>query len=140
MTNAIIPVVDLPSMAHSLEARVPFLDHELMEFCAQIPPWIKYRWGREKYILRRAVRDALPPEICWRRKFGMSAPTRDLIAGIELSEKSLRDQGCFHPSFVMNLLAQHRRGQADQSNFLMAIATTLLWDDMFLKCSPCARP
>jgi len=135
MADSVIPHVDLPSMAHSLEARVPFLDHVLVEFCATIPPWIKRRRGREKHVLRRAMRGILPPEICWRMKFGLSAPTGDWMANTLplLSERSVREKGYFNPSRVAALVAEHQTGQKDRSRLLLTILTTHLWDDLFLK-------
>jgi len=74
LSDYIIRNLDATSMAYSLEVRVPFLDHELVEFCAEIPPTLKMRGIEEKYILRRAMRDSLPAEIVRRKKRGLSAP------------------------------------------------------------------
>src|SRR5580704_3873323 len=60
--------LDRASMAFGLEVRVPFLDHELVEFCSRIPPTLKMRGFREKYILREALRGVLPDEIRTRKK------------------------------------------------------------------------
>ena len=65
---------DRASMAVTLEARVPFLDHTLAEFAAKIPPSLKIKMGRKKYILKRAFRNILPPEIIHRRKKGFGVP------------------------------------------------------------------
>jgi asparagine synthase (glutamine-hydrolysing) len=132
LADLIIPHVDLPSMAHSLEVRVPFLDHVLVELCSAIPPWVKMRGLREKHVLRRAMQGILPPEICWRGKFGLSAPTGDWLAAAPLSQADLRAQGCFDPATVARLLAQHRRGRANHGRLLMLIATTVLWEGQFL--------
>jgi asparagine synthase (glutamine-hydrolysing) len=131
LANMVIPLVDLPSMAHSLEARVPFLDHELAEFCAAIPPWVKMRGLCEKHVLRRAMHGILPPEICRRRKFGMSAPS--LLP--PLAESCCRDNDCFNASRVASLAAEHRAGRKDHSRLLLAVFTTQLWNDMFLKAN-----
>jgi asparagine synthase (glutamine-hydrolysing) len=137
MADSVIAHVDLCSMAYSLEARVPFLDHVLVEFCATIPPWIKLRGLREKHVLRRAMRGVLPAEICWRKKFGLSAPTRDLVAGL-LPQLAGRANGWFNPSQVATLIAQHQQGQANHSRLLLLIWTTQLWDELFLKRFSCA--
>jgi len=144
-SNAIILTTDLLTTAYSLEARVPFLDDAFVEFCARIPPWVKMRGLQGKYVLRRAMRDILPPEICRRRKFAMSAPTRDWMAGALpefaiplLSEQSLRDKGYFNPCRVAALVAEHQAGQKDHSRLLLAILSTQLWDDLFLKRFLCA--
>ena len=65
---------DRASMAVTLEARVPFLDHTLVEFAAKIPPSLKIKNGSKKYILKRAFRDILPPEILHRKKQGFGVP------------------------------------------------------------------
>ncbi len=74
LSDYIIRNLDATSMAYSLEVRVPFLDHELVELCNQIPPALKMRGLQEKHILRQAMRDNLPPEIHRRRKRALSAP------------------------------------------------------------------
>ncbi len=70
----LLTLTDRMSMAHSLEVRVPFLDHRLLEYAATIPPELKLRGMERKHILKRAVRDLLPPEILNRRKMGFSVP------------------------------------------------------------------
>ena len=66
--------LDRASMAYSVEARVPFLDHELVEYCARIPPRVKMKWLREKHVLRRAMESVLPPDIVNRKKRGLQVP------------------------------------------------------------------
>jgi len=136
---------DLPAMAYSLETRIPFLDDAVVEFCARIPPWLNMRGLQKKYILQRAVRDILPPELCRRKKFAMAAPTRDWMTGALpefaaslLSGQSVREKGHFNPSRVAALLAEHQTGQQDHSRLLMTILSTQLWDDLFVKRFSCA--
>jgi len=137
MANSVIPRVDRPSMAHSLEARVPFLDHELVEFCARIPPSLKWRGRREKFLLRLAMREVLPSEICWRKKFPMSAPTRELVDGV-LPAITDRTDGWFDPARLRALVADHRAGRADHSRILLLIVTMQLWEELFRKRFSCA--
>src|SRR5687767_10995329 len=66
--------VDITSMANSLEARSPFLDHEVMELAARLPAEIKFRGGRLKSLLKRAFADLLPPKNVNRRKMGFGVP------------------------------------------------------------------
>lgn len=140
LADSVISHLDLFSMAHSVEARVPFLDHPFVDFCAMIPPWIKMQRWEEKAVLRRAMHGILPPELCRRKKFGLSAPTRDWVAAALpefaasiLSPKQLQDTGWFNPATVARLLTEHQAGRVDHSRLLMMILTTQLWDDMFLK-------
>jgi asparagine synthase (glutamine-hydrolysing) len=143
MAESVMQHLDLHSMAYSLEARVPFLDHPLVEFCASIPPRVKMRGLREKHVLRRAMRKILPREICQRKKFPLSAPIRDWMQGNLpdfaeelLSETKLRDKGLFSPAFVADLRAQHKSGRIDHSRLLMNILSTQLWEELFLKQFP----
>lgn len=140
LPESIVQHLDLLSMAYSLEARVPFLDHLLVEFCASIPPWIKMRGLQEKDVLRRAMKEILPQEICRRKKFPLSAPVGDWMSGDMpdfaaelLSEQKLRDKDFFDPAFVTDLMAQHKSGRANHSRILMKIIGTQLWDELFLR-------
>ncbi len=74
LADLIVRGLDRATMAHSLEARVPFLDHELVELCTQIPPSLKMKHLKEKYIFRKAMASHLPPEIANRKKRGLLAP------------------------------------------------------------------
>jgi len=137
----LLPLLDRPSMAHSVEARVPFLDHKLAEFCAQIPPSLKMKRFREKYILRRALEDVLPREIVRRPKFGMMAPWEQWASGKLpsfaeelLSERALRATGYFDPRAVLALLKRARaRNHRSSSRQLMTVLIVQLWDQLFLR-------
>jgi len=131
--------LDRPSMACGVEARVPFLDHELVEFCAGMPVDLKLRGDTEKYILRRALRGLLPPEILERRKRGLRAPAATWwrqdplpdFAQSLLSEAELRRVGLFDPPAVHALIASHRRGEANYSRPLDALLTMQKRDALF---------
>ena len=138
LSESIIPRLDTMSMAHSLEARVPFLDHPLVEFCSTIPPWVKLRRWQEKAVLRDAMRGVLPREIRERKKVPMSAPIRDWmrrslpdVAAESLADARVRAAGYFEPACVARLLGQHQSGAADHGRLLLLIASTHLWDDLF---------
>jgi asparagine synthase (glutamine-hydrolysing) len=130
-------------MAYSLEARVPFLDHELVELCAQIPPSLKMRWLQEKHILRRALRGLLPQEVLQRKKHGLAAPFRQWMRDLPefamelLSERQIRDKGYFDPQVVGHMVQQHRAGNADYGRPLTGVVKVQLWDDLFRRgCQP----
>jgi len=139
LPNYITRHLDAASMAYSLEVRVPFLDHEFVELCAQIPPALKMRGLQEKHILRLAMRDVLPPEILRRKKRGLAAPvvqwTRDLpeFATELLSEHQLYEKGYFNPKFVIRMLDHHRTGKANYPGQLMGVLGVQLWDDLFMR-------
>jgi asparagine synthase (glutamine-hydrolysing) len=126
-------------MAHSLEARVPFLDHEFIEFCARIPPALKMKRLQEKYILRQAVRKLLPKQIVWRKKRGLSAPFDQWLReklpdfAVEMfSEANLSKKGYFHPPAVHDLLKKHRAGERDCGAHLLGILAIQVWDELFM--------
>ena len=139
LADLVIPHLDLLSMSHGLEARVPFLDHPFVEFCATIPPRFKMRRLQEKFILRYAMKEILPREIRLRKKFGLSAPTRDWInralpewSHSLLSAQELNARGWFKPSSISNLIRQHQSGETDHSRLLLMVLTTQLWDELFM--------
>lgn len=144
LSDYIVRGLDRGSMAYSLEARVPFLDHELVELCAQIPPSLKMKRLKEKYIFRKAMASHLPPEIANRKKRGLLAPSvpwlrENMPEYIKyfFSEPQLRKKGYFNPSFVRQLLNQHRAGKNNFSRALMVILNMQVWDELFIQgCKP----
>ncbi len=131
--------LDASSMAYSLEARVPFLDHELVELCARIPPRFKMRWLREKHVLRQALHNDLPAEILNRKKRGLGAPRSQWLRDKPEYTRSLltagpiRDKGYFDPETVTLLLERHLAGVSDYGSVLMGVIGVQLWDDLFVR-------
>lgn len=132
--------VDKMSMAHSIEARVPFLDHKLWEFCATLPARYKLRGRTEKYLLRRATRKILPEATRARRKKGLASPYARWLqaarlpdwAETALSPNSLRQAGLFDPHAVAQLRRAHQAGQPDLGPLLMGVLSTQLWHNCFI--------
>lgn len=130
----LLTLTDRISMAHSLEVRVPFLDHELLEFAATIPPALKLAGMEKKHILKRAVADLLPEDFLTRRKMGFSAPVavwfrnelRDFVEDT-LSESSLRAAGIFEPAMVRRILDAHYSRKANLDNTIWALITFSIW-------------
>lgn len=130
---------DRMSMAASLEARSPFLDHELVEFAARIPPDLKLRGNLGKYLLRRAFRDKLPPEILRRQKHGFGVPVgRWFRTGLKgylqdnlLSARSL-GRGYFRPDAVRRLVDDHLSGRRDHGHALWTLLTFEIWHQVFM--------
>jgi asparagine synthase (glutamine-hydrolysing) len=140
LADYIVQGLDRASMAHSLEARVPFLDHELVELCTRIPPSLKTKRLKEKYIFRKAMASHLPPEIANRKKRGLLAPSKPWLSGnmpeyikYFFSESQLRKKGYFNPSFVRQLLNQHRAGRENFSRALMVVLSVQVWDELFIE-------
>ena len=128
---------DQMSMAASIESRVPFLDHRLVEFAARLPVNLKLRGLTTKYILRRAMRDVLPPEILSRRKMGFPVPVgawlrgrfRHLLDEFVLSERAL-GRGIFNPAYVRELAARHVAGE-NQTERLWMLMNFEIWQRRF---------
>jgi asparagine synthase (glutamine-hydrolysing) len=110
---------DKLSMASAIEARVPYLDHELVEFVLRLPPALKIRRGTTKYLLRRYAQRLLPPESTRRRKLPFYVPVENYLrapafqAMLEdtLSESAVRARGIVRPEAVAALRARMRRGE-----------------------------
>jgi asparagine synthase (glutamine-hydrolysing) len=132
--------VDRMSMAHSIEARVPFLDHELWEFAAGLPSRMLLNGSQPKGLLREAVRDLLPPEILARRKWGLAAPYSDWLrrprlsdwAEEALSESALAEAGYFEAEAVRRLRAEHQSGRRNHARALMGVIGTQEWHRQFI--------
>jgi asparagine synthase (glutamine-hydrolysing) len=140
LPDFILHKLDRISMAQSLEVRVPFLDHEVVEFSARIPVSLKMRWLQEKHVLRRAFRGWLPDEILMRRKRGLNAPRHAWLRGplpafaVEaLSPERVRQAGFFRPATVERLLSEHRAGRAQYGDLLVAVLWLQLWDELLLR-------
>ena len=130
---------DRVAMANSIEGRVPYLDHRVIEFANRLPPSFKIRGMTEKYLLRRALADLLPDEIVNRTKQPYRAPDSasfffdgrplDYVADA-LSETSLREAGYFDPATVSRLYEKCRAGRAtgfaDNQAFVGVLSTMLL--------------
>lgn len=126
--------VDITSMANSLEARSPFLDHEVMEFAARLPIKFKLKGKQSKYLLKRAFNDLLPAENMNRRKMGFGVPVgkwflgplRELLSDSLIAEGS-RLREYFKAGEVRRLVSQHLTKQADHSFQLWNLLMLELW-------------
>lgn len=130
---------DRVAMAHSIEGRVPFLDHRVIEFANRLPPSFKIRGLTEKYLLRRALADLLPADISTRTKQPYRAPDSACFfeggvaipaAAEALDPQRLRDAGIFDPAAVARLVEKCRNGRAtgfaDNQAFVGVLSTMLL--------------
>ena len=133
-------LVDRQAMAWSVEARLPFLDHELVEYCMRIPPSLKLRRRTEKYVLRRAMRGVVPEEILRRRKRPLVAPHRRWMVGALpgfahqlLNGESLRAKGYFEARQVDRLRRVASTGARGASEALIAVLAVQVWDEIFVR-------
>lgn len=129
---------DRCSMAASLEARAPFLDHQLAEYAAGIPFNLKLRRAQTKHILKEAARDLLPDDIIDRKKHGFGIPLgawlrRDMrpVRDLLLSRRA-RQRGLLKMRAVERLIAQHENGQRDNNRQLWALLTLEEWHRQFV--------
>ncbi len=147
MIDDVLTKVDRMSMAVSLEAREPLLDHKLLEFAARVPASLKLRDGRTKYLLRRALERKVPREIVDRPKRGFDAPIgrwlRGPLAGLGsalLLDGRLRDRGLFAPREVTRLWEEHQSGRADHSHRLWQLVMLELWFRQFVDGTAASQP
>jgi asparagine synthase (glutamine-hydrolysing) len=134
----LLAIADRTSMAHSLEVRVPYLDHTLVEFMAGVPGALKIGGLQKKRFLRLAFRDDLPREILDRRKSGFSLPVarwlREDLRGLlddTLSPARLGRDGLFEPAVVADLQREHYTRKRDWSSVLWALLMFHLWADHY---------
>jgi asparagine synthase (glutamine-hydrolysing) len=130
---------DQMSMAASIESRVPFLDHKLVEFAAALPNRLKLRGFKTKWILREAVREILPPEILSRPKMGFPVPFGNWVRGpwsaiardVLLDSRS-RQRGIVEPAAVERLIAAHRAGETNGADAIWSLLNLELWYRTFI--------
>ena len=131
--------MDIATMAHSLEARSPFLDHELMEFAASIPAELKLAGMQKKVVLRDALRGEIPDDILDRPKQGFGVPIVDWFRGelrgyVEdvLFDPVARSRGYFDERYVRHLVTSHGKGREDHSYRIWALLMHELWHREFV--------
>ena len=134
LPDNVLAKTDIVSMANSLEVRVPFLDHRIVQFSTEIPAEMKLKAGiQKKHILKRAVKDLLPREIINRPKLGIISPVKSWLRTelSEVSEESLFPiifkQGFVNKNFVKKLIKMHLNGSRDNSRKLWSLITLEAW-------------
>ena len=139
MIDDVLTKVDRMSMAVSLEAREPLLDHKLLEFAASVPAALKLKDGRSKYLLRRVLERRVPRSILERRKSGFAAPIGEWLRGPLASmadglllDGRLRDRGLFNHTEVTRLWEEHRTGRGDHRHRLWQLLMLELWFRTFI--------
>lgn len=128
LPDDILVKLDRTSMAVSLEARVPYLDHEVVEYAMSLPEEWKLGAGRTKRLLRSAFADLLPPAVRRRGKEGFSIPMKRWLRGPLLplvhdllGPDRVRDRGWFEPRLVARLVEEHRRGIENHAHRLWCL-------------------
>jgi asparagine synthase (glutamine-hydrolysing) len=139
LADDLLVKMDRATMAHSLEARSPFLDHSLMEFVASLPAHFKLAGRNKKYLLKAALRGVLPDVVLDRPKMGFSAPIahwfcdelREMAYDVLLSPTALQ-RGYFRKQAMAQLLDEHCAGRQDHAETLWQLLVLELWHRTFI--------
>jgi asparagine synthase (glutamine-hydrolysing) len=121
-------------MAAGVEARVPFLDHELVEWAFSLPNELKLKNGEGKFLVKRALESRLPDEILYRPKAGFNLPLgkwlrtglREMVGDL-LSPAAVARRGYFRPEVVSRMVDEHMKGRDDIGNRLFVLLMLELW-------------
>lgn len=132
--------VDKITMATSVEARVPFLDHHLIEYAMGLPRNLKVKGATGKHILKRALESVLPAEVLYKPKRGFGAPINEWFRGPEgeklvqqVMNSSIRERKFFDYSFIQLMADEHRRGARDWSANLWCLLNLSLWYERWIQ-------
>ncbi|HLZ03222.1 MAG TPA: asparagine synthase (glutamine-hydrolyzing) [Bradyrhizobium sp.] len=141
LTDDILQKVDRAAMAVGLETRVPFLDKDVAEFAARIPPHMKVRAGRGKWLVRQVLHRHVPVELVERPKTGFSIPIDDWLRGPLqawmsdlLSPTRLKSQGLFNADVVGRMVDEHVKGRCNHGYWLWNVLMAQAWHDAW--CAP----
>ena len=131
--------VDIVSMANSLEARSPFLDHRLIEFAASLGSNFKIRGTELKYILKRCIKGIVPDENVYRQKMGFGMPLKHWFKGelksyltSKVLSKRAIGRGYFKPESIRDTIDEHERGRRDNSIKLWTLLMLESWHEEFI--------
>jgi asparagine synthase (glutamine-hydrolysing) len=145
LLDDILVKLDRSSMAVSLEARVPYLDREVVELAFRMPAALKIRGGTSKWVLKQVAARRLPRETVRRPKEGFSAPVKQWLGGhgrplMEelLDENALAEEGIFRPEVVRALKREHLGGQRNHAHLLWSLMVFQGWKGRWLERVPAA--
>ncbi|HKX83814.1 MAG TPA: asparagine synthase (glutamine-hydrolyzing) [Pyrinomonadaceae bacterium] len=139
LPNDLLVKVDIASMANSLEARSPFLDHKVIEFAASLPEQLKMRRFETKSLLKKVAARLVPAEVIYRRKMGFGVPIgkwfrgemRDFVRSVLLSERAL-NRGIIRPEVLVRHVDQHTAGERDHAFQIWTFLMLELWFQRFI--------
>jgi len=129
---------DKMTMAASIELRVPFLDHKIVEFASSLPTHFKIKNGEGKFILKKLMEKYLPKKIIYRKKMGFTVPTKRWFAGDLLEpakdivfSKRLMDTGWFQRKYLENMFDRHSKGKEDYSRRIFSLLVLYHWLEIY---------
>jgi asparagine synthase (glutamine-hydrolysing) len=139
LPNDLLVKVDIASMANSLEARSPFLDHNLIEFAASLPEDLKMRGLRTKSLLKKVAARLVPRDVVYRRKMGFGVPVgrwfrgemKPFVREVLLSEKAL-NRGIVKPEMLTRYVDEHTNGRFDHAFQIWTLLMLELWYRRFI--------
>jgi len=138
LPNSFLVKVDRMTMAHGVEARVPLIDHRIVELSFTVPPELKLHGSSEKYLFKEAMNDILPKEIIKRKKHGFGVPIDMWMKELkELAEqildgKTTQNRGYFKAEFIKNVLKDINSPTHSQAQRLWSLITLELWHRIFI--------
>lgn len=134
LADSLLYKVDRMSMAHSIEARPPFLDQRIVNFAQSLPEDFKIRGSKTKVVLRELMRNRLPGDVLHRSKVGFDIPVHEWFRGVlrpllldTLSHDALKQSGLFTPSAVQQLIDEHMSRKTNWGYHLWGLMTVMLW-------------
>ncbi len=136
LVDDLLVKADKMTMAASIELRVPFLDHRLVETAFALPSRLKLKKTQGKYLVKKIAEKYLPERIIYRKKMGFPVPTNDwfrgkLIGYVEDVANDLKKEGWFSGSSLVKLVERHRKGIEDHSRILMMLVVLREWQNQY---------
>ncbi len=139
LADTLLVKIDIASMANSLEARSPLLDHELMEFVARIPHRLKINGNKTKIILKEIFKDILPEDIIYRKKMGFGVPIavwfrnelKEMVYDLLLDRRSI-ERGYFRKEYIKKMLDEHVSGRWNWQYQIYNLLMLELWHRTFI--------
>ncbi len=139
LVDDVLVKVDRMSMAHSLEARTPFLDYRVVEYAARVPSRQKIRGLETKWLLKRCMEKKLPHDILYRKKEGFSIPMKNWLRQElrplmedTLSSNRIKKEGLFDHDYIAGLKSDHIAGRVNNSHQLWPLMVFHFWKDKYL--------
>src|SRR5690606_7398621 len=139
LPNDLLVKVDIATMANSLEARSPFLDHNVIEFAASLPAKMKMRRFNTKYLLKKLAAELVPKDVIYRKKMGFGVPIgkwfrgemKDFVRENMLNAKAL-SRGIVRPEIMERYVSEHTSGTRDHAFQIWSLLMLELWFQRFI--------